>query len=113
MQVLLGAVLVDAVHTAFEDGEISLNRIRRHIAARILFVGVIDRFVRCKLPTDARIKPAFIRVQARLSIDIVQHDIDHSFFRCIRNMERANLAAALDKADDNALSRFALLQRLF
>ena len=45
MQMLLFAVLIDALHAAFEDREETFRRIGVNIAASVFLRGVLDRFV--------------------------------------------------------------------
>ena len=45
MQMLLCAVLIDAAHAAFENREITFNRVRRYVAARIFIGRMLDRFM--------------------------------------------------------------------
>src|ERR1700683_5580503 len=71
MQVLLCAVLIHAAHSALEDREITLNRIRRYIAAGVFFVAVLDRFVRRKLLTDRFAAPLDQRDDRALISDIL------------------------------------------
>ena len=43
VQVLFGAVLIDALHAAFEDAEIALDGVRMDLATGIFLAGVVHR----------------------------------------------------------------------
>ena len=111
MQMLLCAVLIDAAHAALEDREITFNRIGRYVAARIFLVGVIDGFVRREFLADTMIEFAFVGVQPRFAIDVVQDDVDDRIHVRARHMKRATFAAEFDQGDDNALIPFRLANR--
>jgi len=61
-KVLLAAVLIDALHAALENAEISFDAVRRDVAARALFGSVINTLVRTNL--KALIEMALVRHQA-------------------------------------------------
>jgi hypothetical protein len=54
MQLLLAAVLIDALHAAFEDREEAFDRIGGYVAARVFLVRMVDRLMRRELATDRR-----------------------------------------------------------
>jgi hypothetical protein len=60
MQMLLFAMLIHAAHPAFEDREIAFNSIRGYVAACVLFLWVIERFMRRKFLANLAVKAAFI-----------------------------------------------------
>ena len=60
MQVLLAAMLIDALHAALEETEIAFDRVGRYIATGIFLDGVFDRFVGGKVLSGTMIQVAFI-----------------------------------------------------
>ena len=72
VQMLLAAVLIDALHPAFEDAEKALNRVRVDAAASILADTMIDATV--TLPFDALVNGVFVAQQPRFRRDIGADD---------------------------------------
>ena len=56
------AVLIDALHPAFEDRECALNRIGVNIAANIFASGMLHGFMRGKMLIGTEVETAFIGV---------------------------------------------------
>ena len=67
-------MLIGAAHTALEDREVALDRVRGHVATGILFAAVNDGFMRAELFADALIEIAFVGMQAALALDVLAHD---------------------------------------
>src|SRR5258708_16404098 len=71
VQMLLGAMLIDAVHSTLEDGEVAFRRVRvnvrpdfaaRHAAsAHVFLLAAIDRLVAVGQNAPAVIEPALFR----------------------------------------------------
>jgi hypothetical protein len=49
---LLAAMLVDAAHFSFENGEEIFDRLSSGIAPHPFFEGIVDGFVALNLPTE-------------------------------------------------------------
>lgn len=88
MQVLLAAVLVDALHAALEHGEVALNRVRVDDAANVLLGAVSGHLMVGKGSADFRVDAGLVRVEARflddvgldngsdrLGLDVIHHDV--------------------------------------
>src|SRR5262245_33091044 len=60
VKVLLAAMLVDALHAALEDREITLDRVRGDGAAHVFLGGVVDRFVASEILVEAAMPTRFI-----------------------------------------------------
>src|SRR5579872_3903845 len=70
LQMLLPAMLVDALHAALEDREITLNGVRRHVTPRIFSGRVVDAFVLGEFLAWLAIVHCFVGVQTA-----IQHDV--------------------------------------
>lgn len=75
MEVLLGAVLVHALHAALEHAEIALNRVRVDDAATILALSVTHEVMTGEFAGQVLILTCFVRV-------------DHSFGGNVRLEDR-------------------------
>src|SRR5205823_12408892 len=60
VQMLLGAMLIDATHTALEDAERALNGVRCYVAANIFLVVVMDGGMLGKLTANAAIHDVLV-----------------------------------------------------
>jgi hypothetical protein len=74
MQVLFGAVLVNALNSALENRVIAFNRVRVDVITNILFSLVVHRVV-AKEPAAERFLPAsLIRHHNAFAFDVVVND---------------------------------------
>src|SRR6185369_1567563 len=79
MQVLFGAMLIDALHAAFEDREITLNRVRMDLAAHVLARAVLHSLMIANASKARRIEAAFIGEQAAFLRHVLAHDPANRF----------------------------------
>jgi len=112
--------LADAVegaeHTALEQREVALDRVRMMEAARLdVFLGrVVDRAMSCELATDRGIHRRFVRHQIGATEGVRNHDRSQRCSRNVSDVEAPRLAVALDQrehghlADRTATSVFPL-----
>ena len=70
MQVLAVTVLVDALHPALEDGEVTLNRVRVHVAAHVLFRRMGGEVVRRKVVGQLFVLSRFVGVDGGFLGDV-------------------------------------------
>ncbi len=70
MQVILGAVLISALHAALEDREESLDRFGVDMVADILACGVANGLAASGVGGCARVNLAFVDMEAVLVADI-------------------------------------------
>jgi hypothetical protein len=68
------ALTINAAHSALEDAEIALDRVRVHIASDVFTIRMSDGFVGRELGTDFHVEAAFIGVQAALAVNVLTHD---------------------------------------
>lgn len=104
MQVLLGAVLVDAAHPALENREVALDRIGMRLAADVLAGRVAHRLVPSVLAADLRVEAALVGHQLGLAGRVGAQDLADLFLGRGLRMEGANLATALHQTNDRALA---------
>src|ERR1700735_668047 len=62
VQMLFGAMLVDALHAALEDRIVALNRVRADVSPSIFISTMVDRIVAQKVSADLLIPAALIGV---------------------------------------------------
>lgn len=119
MQMLLAAMLVDALHAALEDREIAFNRVRmdhERFAARqapnvrvtnIFLVTMVDREMCAELCADLGVETGLVGHELGLTRDILAND-RHDFrgARAI-DMETASGAVALDERKHHILMKTA------
>ncbi len=87
MQMLFAAVLINALHAAFEDREIAFDCIGVHVTTRIFFDAVPDRFVFGKMPFGDLVEAAFVRMHAGFLGDVGAHDCVHGVLIGLCNLE--------------------------
>ena len=105
MQVLVRAMLIDALHPALEDAEIALNGVRGHVATDVFAAGVTDAFVSRDVLLGVGVEAAFVGVEGGLARDVLRHDAGHGRLGRAVNMERADTTATLDESNDRHLVR--------
>lgn len=71
VQMLLAAMLIDALHALLKQTEIALGAIGVHVATNVFLGAMRNCFVGRKLRADFRVKAAFVRMQARLLGDVL------------------------------------------
>ena len=84
---LLVAMLINALHTPFEDAEIAFDSIGVNLAPDILFGGMIDGVMLRNVTVRTSIKAAFIGMQVAFAGDIPHHDRGYSLLIGIIDME--------------------------
>src|SRR6185437_11804989 len=101
MQVLLAAMLVDALHAAFEDAVVAFNRVGVDVAVANVFVcGVLYRAVARKLLADADIMPGFVRHQMAFLGDVLAHQRHNVGDAGAIDMETTRTTTALYEGQD-------------
>jgi hypothetical protein len=104
VQVLLRAMLVDALHPALEDRKVALNGVRMHIAANILAKGMPDGLMTGRMGRDVAVEAALIGMDVRFAGAVLRHDDIDGRLVSVLNVERTDGTAALDEGDDGALA---------
>ena len=112
LQMLLRAVLVDALHAALEDREEAFNRVRRGdlaiLVAGIFAAAMVNRAMGGELSADAAIVLGLIGVEDRGAVGM-GHDGGDVLFAKRLDMNRAGATAALNERHDLAhIARAAL-----
>lgn len=103
MQMLLAAMLVDALKAALEDTVVAFQRVRIGIATHVLFDAVIDRLVACEALADFLVVARLVRHQGGLARYVRHNDgADCGEVRFV-DVEGANRTAALDQRKHRAL----------
>lgn len=103
VQVLLGAVLIDALHAALEDAVIALNRVGVDRAAPIFASPVADEIVPGEMLVEVCVLPRLIRHDRGFLGDVGAEDRHEVRRRRAVDMERPNHPAALDQGQDRVL----------
>src|SRR5579863_1555426 len=97
MQMLLGTVLIDALHPALEDAVEAFNRVdadrlaRPAIRVSPFVARVVNSVMMRKLVAELAVLYCFVRHHMRLFGDVRLDDRDHVLFACAIDMEGANL----------------------
>jgi len=95
------AVLINAAHPSFEHRKKSFCGVHVRVAARPFLFAVIDGFMAArKSIADMAVCRTFIGHQPALTIGVLHNDAAQSVGAQIISLDRAGLAAALDKGDD-------------
>lgn len=87
VKMFLGAMLINAAHTALENRKRAFNRIRMHVAAYVFLGRMLHGFMRGKERIRAVVKFAFVGMQPSLFSDILSDDAAHRILVANRNME--------------------------
>lgn len=116
VQMLLGAVLVDALHAALKDGIVSLYGVGADDAIAfvtdVLLVGVFDGLVAGKAAADLGIPRRFVSHQPGLARDVGANDWPQRRNRGAVHMKAAGGAAALDKGEHDVAQPLVLAAHL-
>lgn len=102
LQVLFGAVLVDAFHAPLEDRKVVFDVVGCHAITMVDASAVIDRTVPFELFADLGVDAAFVGMQFRFAADVANKNIADGLGVGFLDMERAGFAAR-DERDDGAL----------
>jgi hypothetical protein len=102
---VFAAVLIDASHPAFEDTEIPLDRVCRHVATSIFAFRMIDALMFGEFLAGLLVMLRFIGMQPAIENDIVEQHIVDGFGVEVFHLERFRAAAALDQSYDLAFCR--------
>src|SRR5579859_1287496 len=70
----LAAVLIDALHAAFEHGEEAFDRVRVNVAADVFILAVADGAMRGEVVADEGVDLRLVRHQVRFASDMHPHD---------------------------------------
>jgi hypothetical protein len=70
-------MLVDAAHTAFEDREITFDRVRRDLAASVFESGMIDGAMVRELFANGGVPLGLVGHEVALAADIGADDREH------------------------------------
>lgn len=79
MQVVLAAVLADALHAAFEDGEEAFDRVGMSVAANVFILGVFHRLMAGERCAKRAIPPGFIGHHVGVAGDVLARDGQNGF----------------------------------
>jgi hypothetical protein len=115
MQMPLAAMLVDALHAAFEDAVVALDRVRMDLHARfavritVLIARVIHNAMRGELFANGHVATRFVGHQMAFAVEVRVHNRDDVLFRRRLDMERTSRTAALDKGQNRVLMGSTLL----
>ncbi len=93
VQMLLAAMLVDALHAALENAEIAFNGISVNVAANVFVCLVADALMARKMIAEREIMPSFVCHHRGFFRDIGLDDRDYICGAGSLDMERANLFA--------------------
>src|ERR1700691_1336965 len=100
---LLTAVLINSLHAALEDREISLNRVCCYIAARIFLIGVIDALMLGEFLAGFTVVVRFVSMETAFSSHILVQRFTDSCCVQFLHMEGTSFAATLNQRDHLAL----------
>lgn len=107
VQMVLGAMLIHAAHTALEDGERTLNGVRVDgavVEIDIVESGMDGRAMLAELATNLAVHLGFVGHQARFAADVVENDRVNVGSGAVLDMEPAALAAlTVNESDNSAL----------
>jgi hypothetical protein len=110
MQMLLRAMLIDALHAALENAVEALNRVRNSDVrrlARILKLTMVDSLMVFLLATNFPVTVGFVRHQVAFPADIFPQDRRAIGNGRAVNVEATGRTAALNQRKHNALMRAA------
>src|SRR5262249_55572850 len=97
-------VLVNAIDATLQDTEIPLNGVGVDIASHVFLSVMIDRAMAAsEVPADATVDIRAISHEAAISVGVQSEDRMQGSGGHVRNMEAANLAAALQQSHDDLL----------
>jgi hypothetical protein len=87
VQILFGAMLVIAPHSAFENAKEAFNRVRRHVATSVFVGRMLDRFMGRKFFAYCAVDIAFVSMQSAFAVNVLTNDLGDG--RCVsgRDME--------------------------
>ena len=103
VQMPFAAMLIDALHTAFKDAVVALNRICVSTAAHPFFCLVVDAFVTGKLGSDFDVLGGFVGHQCSLFGDVRANNRNDLSDSSAIHMKAAGRSAALDKGEHGVL----------
>jgi hypothetical protein len=109
LQMLLAHALVNASKTALQDREVALNRVRRHVAANVLFAATGRGLMGCKLAVKLGVPAELVRMDRGVALHVGANDGLEVLSRNARDVEGAHCAVALDQREDLLLVFHALL----
>jgi len=99
---LLFAMLIGALHAAFEHAVESLNGIGGHVATHIFVFPMVDGFVAGELLADLFIGRHFVGHQASIGLDVGANDRLQIGDANAIDVEAAGRTATLNEGDDRA-----------
>jgi hypothetical protein len=87
VQMLLGAVLIDAFHAALEDGIVAFDGVGGDLAAYIFLFAVVHRAMVFELAANFHVVPRFVGHQAAFPTDVRPQDRRNVGNRRVVDME--------------------------
>lgn len=103
VQVLFGAMVIDALHPPLEDAEKPLDRIGVDLPPSIFPAGVVDGLMACYMPVGIQIDTAFIGVEDCSGGNIPGNKGVGRDFISPLDVERPDLSAPFHHRDNGAL----------
>jgi hypothetical protein len=109
MQMLLAAMLISALHPTLKNRVVSFDRVCIHVYAgfsvdlSVLIARMVYGVVLGKVLAELTVNATFVSYYLCLFGDVRLNDRDNVLFLGAIDMERANLAAALNKGQDSVL----------
>lgn len=103
VEVTLATVLVNALHAALKDREVAFDRVRGGGATDVFLGLVAHNLMAHELGTHRLVDVRLVGVQRGRTVGIAVEDRLQRLPVRLVDMERANLAAALDKSEHDAL----------
>ena len=107
VQMLLSAMLVNALHAAFEDRIVAFHSVGGDVAANIFLGAVVDGIVAQEVRPELLVPSPFIGHDDAFALDVIANYLGHFVEGSSIDMEAAGRTAALDKGKDDVLVRAA------
>lgn len=105
LQVGFGDVLINAVDAALEDRKVALDGVGVGVAPDVFLGAVVDGLVRSEVPADAGIDRRLVAHEAAVHVGVAPEDGPQQLGSDVRDVEAADLAAALYQRHDGLLGR--------
>jgi len=103
LQMSGGDMLIDAINTALEGAEISLDGVGVDDAANVFLFAVFDRSMGCEVVADVGVGLGLVAHEIALPRNVARHDAAQRFGVHVRDMEGEDAALALDKGKHGLL----------
>lgn len=99
MQMLFGAMLVNALHAALEDRIVAFNRIRGDFAPNVFVALVVHRFMAGEVLAHLIVPATFVGIDRGFMVHIGADDCGNLGYRMRVDLEAASCATALNKRE--------------